>query len=126
MNFTPRSSAGLENYGWNLYEGSRRYEDGEAGPGELVFPVSEYGRDGGCTVVGGYVYRGPTRRAERGRYIYGDYCSGVIWSFRISGSAATDVRREPFLVGGGLSSFGENAAGELFAISLDGTIYRLT
>ena len=126
VNFTPRSSPGLENYGWDLYEGSRRYEEGEAGPGELVFPVSEYGRDGGCTVVGGYVYRGTTRRAERGRYVYGDYCSGIMWSFRISAGAARDVRREPFRVGGGLSSFGENAAGELFAISLDGTIYRLT
>ncbi len=88
VNFTPRSSQGLENYGWDLYEGSRRYEEGDPGPGELVFPVAEYGRDGGCTVVGGYVYRGTTRRAERGRYVYGDYCSGIMWSFRVSGGAA--------------------------------------
>ena len=50
----------------------------------------------------------------------------IVWSFRVTGGEARDLRREPFLVGGGLSSFGENAAGELFAISLDGTIYRLT
>jgi glucose/arabinose dehydrogenase len=125
VNFTPRESAGLENYGWNLYEGSQRFSEGTAGPGKLVFPVAEYDHDNGCTVVGGYVYRGPARPSERGRYAYGDWCSGTIWSFRISSGAATDQRREPIQVSS-LSSFGENAAGELFAISLDGTIYRIS
>jgi glucose/arabinose dehydrogenase len=126
IDFTPAQSPGLENYGWDLYEGSRRYEDTEAGPGELVFPVHEYGRSGGnCTVVGGFVYRGRSRPAERGRYVFGDYCSGVIWSLRVRSGAATAVRREPFRVSS-LSSFGEDAAGELYALSLDGVIYRLT
>jgi hypothetical protein len=71
------------------------------------------------------VYRGAARPAERGRYVYGDYCAGTIWSFRISGGKATAMRTEPIQVSD-LSSFGENAAGELFALSLDGTIYRLT
>ena len=126
VDFTPAQSPGLENYGWNLYEGSRRYESGRAGPGELVFPVHEYGRSGGnCTVVGGYVYRGRARPAERGRYVFGDYCTGIVWSFRIKSGAATSVRREPFRISS-LSSFGEDAAGELYAVSLDGTIYRIT
>ena len=82
--FTPRSSPGLENYGWDLYEGSQRFEEGEPGPGELVFPVFEYGRgSGNCTVIGGFVYRGKARPAQRGRYIVGDYCSGIVWSFRV-------------------------------------------
>ena len=125
VDFTPRGSPGLENYGWNRFEGSRRYEEGAPGPGQLVFPVAEYGRDDGCTVIGGYVYRGAARPAERGRYVYGDFCSGIIWSFRIAGGKATDLRREPFGIDS-LSSFGENAQGELFAVTLDGTIFRVS
>ena len=125
VSFTPRGSAGLENYGWDLFEGSRRYEERVAGPGKLVFPVSEYNHSRGCSVTGGFVYRGTARRSERGRYIYGDYCSGVVWSFRIAGGVATGLRVERFKVAS-LSSFGENAAGELFALSHDGTIYRVT
>ena len=99
VNFTPRSSPGLENYGWDLYEGSRRFEEGSPTAGELVFPVAEYSHGRGCSVTGGYVYRGSARRSERGRYIYGDYCSGIVWSFRIAEGAATDLRVEPFRVG---------------------------
>jgi glucose/arabinose dehydrogenase len=126
IDFTPAQSPGLENYGWDVYEGSRRFENKEPGPGELVFPVHEYGRSGGnCTVVGGYVYRGRSRPAERGRYLFGDYCTGIVWSLRIRSGAATAVRREPFRVSS-LSSFGEDSAGELYAVSLDGVIYRIT
>jgi glucose/arabinose dehydrogenase len=125
VDFTPRESPGLENYGWNRYEGPQRFDNRDLGPGRLVLPVASYGRDDGCTVVGGYVYRGSARRAERGRYVYGDYCSGIVWSFRISAGKATGQRREPFRVES-LSSFGENAAGELFAVSLDGTIFRIS
>ncbi len=125
VSFTPRNSAGLENYGWDLFEGSRRFEEKAAGPGELLFPVAEYNHSRGCSVTGGFVYRGAARASERGRYIYGDYCSGTVWSFRIAGGAATGLRVEPFRVDS-LSSFGENAAGELFAISHGGTIYRVT
>jgi glucose/arabinose dehydrogenase len=125
IDFTPAQSPGLENYGWDVYEGSRRFENKEPGPGELVFPVHEYGRSGGnCTVVGGYVYRGRSRPAERGRYLFGDYCTGIVWSLRIRSGAATAVRREPFRVSS-LSSFGEDSAGELYAVSLDGVIYRI-
>ena len=125
VNFTPRNSPGLENYGWDLYEGSRRFEEGTPGPGELVYPVAEYSHSRGCSVTGGFVYRGSARRPERGRYIYGDYCSGIVWSFRIAEGAATDLRVEPFRIDS-LTSFGENAAGELYAVSGGGTIYRVT
>ncbi len=126
VDFTSRSRlAGLENYGWDLYEGSQRFEDGEPGPGRLVFPVFEYSHEQGCTVIGGFVYRGRARPGERGRYILGDYCSGIIWSFRMSSGEAQGIRREPFRIEG-LTSFGEGAAGELYAASENGTIYRLT
>lgn len=125
VNFTPRRSPGLENYGWDLFEGSQRFENGRQGPGKLVFPVFEYGHDEGCSVTGGFVYRGSARASEQGRYVFGDYCSGTIWSLRIADGAADDVREEPFGVEN-LSSFGENAAGELFAVSHGGTIFRIS
>jgi glucose/arabinose dehydrogenase len=126
VDFTPRRSPGLENYGWDLYEGSRRFEEGEPGPGRLVFPVFEYGREGGsCSVVGGFVYRGKARPSELGRYIVGDYCSGYVWSFEVAGGDARGVRREPFRLEG-LTSFGEDVAGEIYAVTQGGTLFRLT
>ena len=126
VDYTPRRSPGLENYGWDMYEGSRRYEDTELASGKLVMPIFEYGRDdGSCTVIGGYVYRGKARPAERGRYILGDYCSGNVWSLRVRNGKASGVRREPFRLEG-LTSFGENAAGEIFATTEVGEIYRVT
>jgi glucose/arabinose dehydrogenase len=126
VDFTPRESPGLENYGWNLYEGSQRFEDGDPGPGKLVFPVFEYGRgSGNCTVIGGFVYRGKARPAQRGRYIAGDYCSGIVWSFRVRSGERTGLRREPFRIPG-LTSFGEDVAGELYVVEQGGTMYRLT
>jgi len=126
IDVTPKSQKGLLNYGWDVYEGSRQFEDKAPGPGTLVFPVYQYTHDnGGCSVVGGYVYRGKAAASERGRYILGDYCSGVITTLRMAGGKATAVRLEPFTIAN-LSSFGEDAAGELYATSLDGTLYRLS
>ncbi len=126
VDYTPRRSPGLENYGWDAYEGSRRHEDTDLGGGRLVSPIYEYAQEaGGCSVVGGYVYRGRARPAERGRYVFGDYCSGIVWSLRVQAGRATSVRRESFRIEG-LTSFGENAAGEIFAVTGDGLLYRLT
>jgi glucose/arabinose dehydrogenase len=124
IDYLPAASPGLENFGWDVYEGRSQFEDKPLGAGRLVMPVAQYSHSEGCSVTGGYVYRG-ANAALRGRYIYGDYCSGVVWSFRMSEGAATGLRVEPFRVAS-LSSFGENSAGELFAISQDGTIYRVT
>jgi glucose/arabinose dehydrogenase len=125
IDYTPRSSPGLENYGWDLYEGSHRYEDTPQGPGTLVVPVFQYTHEGGnCTVIGGFVYRGNARPALRGRYILGDYCSGDVWSLVVRGGEAKGVSRERFRIAG-LTSFGEDAAGELYATD-DSVVYRLT
>ncbi len=115
----------LWNYGWNVYEGRARFSPFELeGDGPLVFPVAVYGHDLGCSVTGGYVYRGADVPAMRGRYLYGDYCSGRIWSLALVGGRAR-VRTEPRRIDQ-LSSFGEDGKGELYAASLDGTIYKLT
>ena len=124
IDYTPRNSSGLENYGWDVYEGRAKFEDKALGPGKLVQPVAQYSHDDGCSVTGGYVYRG-SNASLRGRYIYGDYCSGIVWSFKLAGGKAMALRREAFKISN-LSSFGEDTAGELYAVSHDGTIYRLT
>ena len=125
IDFTPRDSPGLENYGWDVYEGTRRYESKPLGPGNLVRPVYEYTHGSGCSVTGGHVYRGKAKPGERGRYVFGDYCSGTVWSFRVVKGRAAGVRREAFTIAN-LTSFGEDAAGELYATSHDGIVYRLT
>ncbi|HEX4929870.1 MAG TPA: PQQ-dependent sugar dehydrogenase [Gaiellaceae bacterium] len=124
IDWTPKASPGLENYGWDVYEGTSKFEDKALGPGKLVQPVAQYSHDDGCSVTGGYVYRG-SNASLRGRYIYGDYCSGNVWSFKLAGGKATGLRREAFKIGN-LTSFGEDTAGELYAVSHGGTIYRLT
>jgi glucose/arabinose dehydrogenase len=124
IDYVPAASPGLENYGWDVYEGRSRFEDKALGPGKLVQPVAQYSHDNGCSVTGGYVYRG-SNASLRGRYIYGDYCSGIIWSFKIAEGKATGLRRERFKVES-VSSFGQDVAGELYAVSHGGTIYRLT
>jgi hypothetical protein len=87
-------------------------------------PVAEYSHDEGCSITGGYVYRGERIPAAQGRYFYGDYCSGTIWAVTPRGSRTSTPRRLPIEVSG-LSSFGEDAAGELYLLSLEGDVYRL-
>jgi glucose/arabinose dehydrogenase len=125
VSFTPRDSTVLENYGWDLYEGSKRYADGAPRRGVLVFPIVEYEHDTGCSVTGGFVYRGRALPAERGRYVFGDYCLGIVWSLRVVSGAADEIRTEPFRIVG-LTSFGEDTTGELYATSSNGVVYRLS
>jgi glucose/arabinose dehydrogenase len=124
IDYVARRSPGLENYGWDIYEGSSVYERKEPSRGRLVFPIAEYGRGQGYSVSGGFVYRGRVVPALRGRYLYGDFGSGTIWSLEVVRGKATTLRREPIRVEA-LASFGEDAAGELYAVSLGGTVYRI-
>jgi hypothetical protein len=119
IDFRPRAKLNrLANYGWRIYEGRARYAAGApSGPGELVWPITVYSHRQGCSVTGGYVHRG--------RYFFGDFCSGTIWSLRVQRGRATDLRKESEHIGQ-LSSFGEDAAGELYAVSLgSGRLYRV-
>jgi hypothetical protein len=113
-------------FGWNRYEGRARYGDEALVPGwRYVAPVYAYRHgDDGCSVTGGYAYRGTKVASAVGRYFFGDYCSGRVWSMRVVGGKATSVRREPFDVAS-LSSFGEDVHGELYLTSLAGPVYRL-
>ena len=125
---TPRQWRGLNNYGWRVWEGRSRYTPGQQTTrrGTLVFPIVTYSHSQGCSITGGYVYRGKAIPSLRGRYLYGDYCSGTVWSLRSSGGKLrSGPRREPFTIGN-LSSWGEDIAGELYATSTDGNLYKLS
>jgi glucose/arabinose dehydrogenase len=128
--FRPRAR-GLENYGWRVYEGNRHVYDNSRGlrrPSVLRWPIHEYSHGGGrCSVTGGLVGRGGgVPSGARGRYFFGDYCIGAVWSFRWAQGRKRGYRREPFTVPGNLSSFGRGANGAIYLISHNGgTIYRL-
>ncbi len=86
-----------KNLGWSAFEGTKRVGDGDDSltDGELVWPVAEYTHDEGCSVTGGYVYQGTKLPRLAGRYLYGDFCSGVLWSLKGAPEGApADVRRE--------------------------------
>ena len=124
------------NYGWNVMEGAHCFAGGRGlssllrrGPGEcdqdgLELPVVEYDREGGCSITGGYVYRGVRLPSLAGAYVYGDFCSGKIWAVRQEGGAVTEHR---LLVDSDLrlAAFGEGPEGELYMLSFDEKIYRL-
>jgi glucose/arabinose dehydrogenase len=116
----------LANYGWRIYEGRARYTRGSpTAAGDLVAPVSVYSHKQGCSVIGGYVYRGGRSPQSVGRYFFGDWCSGTIWSLRIKGGRAVDLHKEPDRIGQ-LSSFGEGSDGTIYAVSVgNGRLYRL-
>ena len=91
--------------------------------GDLIFPQLVYSHGEGCSITGGYVYRGSAVPAAKGRYFYGDFCSGTIWSFP-AGNGKTGAARVDGKIDQ-LSSFGEDGNGELYATSLGGSLYRL-
>ena len=113
------------NYGWNIMEGSHCYSPSTGcNQSGLTLPIFEYDHSQGCSVTGGYVYRGDQIPALQGYYIYGDYCSGNIWALAYDGSAVAENIR---LVDSGLSitSFGEDLAGNLYILDRQGGIYTL-
>jgi glucose/arabinose dehydrogenase len=114
-----KRGSGISNFGWNHYEGLHVYDASTplSSRGGYHPPVVEYPHAQGCSVTGGYVYRGKAIASAAGRYFYGDYCSGTIWSLKIAGGNARSVRVEPIKVDG-LSSFGEDSSGELYVMSV--------
>ncbi len=115
---------GLLNFGWDVYEGRAGFESKPLGPGRLVPPVAQYSHQVGCSITGGYVYRGAAVPAAGGRYFYGDYCRGTIFSLRLVAGIARQIRREPITVPN-LTAFGQDEAGELYLVSGNGVVYRL-
>jgi glucose/arabinose dehydrogenase len=119
---------GGENYGWRLTEGSQCYNPSSGcDRSGLTPPVYEYGHAEGCSVTGGVVYRGCRVPALAGSYFFGDFCSGLVRSFRLASGQASELRDWSSGLRGvdAPSSFGLDAAGEVYIVDYDGELYRL-
>jgi glucose/arabinose dehydrogenase len=124
VDLEPAGSGGGRNYGWNLREGNHAYNGGRK-PAGAVDPILEYSHtDGGVAVTGGYVYRGSRIPALRGAYLYADYADGRVKAARQDGGRIVE-RADLGIKAAPLSSFGEDADGELYALSLAGRLYRV-
>jgi len=122
----PAASTGGENYGWAIMEGDHCYKGITCNKTGLVMPVIEYGHGDGCSITGGFVYRGEAIPDLQGTYFYGDYCSGWVRSFVYRNGSATDAMSWPALdTKQQITSFGEDARGELYVVLAGGTIYRI-
>jgi glucose/arabinose dehydrogenase len=117
VNVVASNAAGV-NYGWPLMEGLACFNPTTNcnSSGSLILPVVDYTHAEGCSVTGGYVYRGSAIPELTGHYLYSDYCEGWLRSFRFTAGGATDHRRWPGIAVPGTVSFGRDAAGELYMI----------
>ena len=126
VNFQPADSRGGENYGWNVMEGAHCYKPPAAcGAQGLTLPIAEYDHSQGCSITGGYVYRGAVFPQLTGVYFFGDFCSGRIWGTRQAADGiwqTAELLQQPLAI----SSFGEDAAGELYVLDYGrGEILRI-
>jgi glucose/arabinose dehydrogenase len=115
------------NFGWSNLEATHSFDASHAltGGGRLVAPVVEYSHSLGCSITGGYVYRGPSIRGLDGRYVYADYCSGRMWTLARGSKTPIDVTTIGTAVGlRSPVSFGEGSDGTLYEVSGRGEIYR--
>jgi glucose/arabinose dehydrogenase len=124
VNFQGTSSLGGENYGWNIMEGSICYNAGSCNMAGLVLPVVDFDHSLGCSITGGYVYRGSSIPDLQGTYLYGDYCSGRIWGLKMDNNQW--VVNEFLDTVLRISSFGEDEVGNVYVADLStGIIYRI-
>ncbi|MCA1733491.1 MAG: PQQ-dependent sugar dehydrogenase [Acidobacteria bacterium] len=126
INVQAGGSRGGENWGWRLMEGMHCFDPlAGCNDGSLTLPVLEYGRSEGCSVSGGYRYRGSASPPLDGIYVYGDFCSGRIWGARANpnGTWTTELLLDTTF---SISSFGEDEQGEIYVADISGAIYRIT
>jgi hypothetical protein len=126
INFLAAAVSGGANFGWNILEGPECFLPALncVSPSAYSAPVAFYDHELGCSVTGGYVYRGPGNPGMQGRYFYGDFCSGRVWGLRRVGSeqVAELITRTDFSI----STFGEDEAGRLYVADYTtGTIHRI-
>ena len=128
VDFQPASSTGGENYGWRLMEGDSCYNPAtNCNDSTLTLPILVYDHTVGCSVTGGYRYRGSKNPDLYGLYLYGDYCTGLIWGAQedgLGGWNTTVLLDTNFLI----STFGEDESGEIYFAHLsatDGAVYQV-
>lgn len=123
INFQSADSSGGENYGWVHYEANRAYS-GQPEPEGHVRPVAAYDHSQGCSVTGGYVYRGQALTDLQGVYLFGDWCSGKTWAlYRDEADMwqMSEFINTPYQISG----FGEDEQGEIYVIDYSGSVYKL-
>ncbi len=113
------------NYGWNVREGLHGFALPRLGPPNRMDPAIEYDHSQGCSVTGGYTYRGRTMPHLAGAIFFSDFCSGWLRSFRWDGAHASDLREWNVGTLGSVASFGEDAEHELYVITHEGRILKL-
>jgi glucose/arabinose dehydrogenase len=127
VSLAPNAGRAL-NYGWRLMEGTLCFNpSNNCDPGGLTLPVVDYPHlSGACSVTGGYVYRGSVMPALSGTYFYADFCAGFVKSFRYRNGQPTEQTEWPFLSppGSFVTSFGEDAAGELYVLTQGGGLFK--
>ncbi|QCW78102.1 PQQ-dependent sugar dehydrogenase [Streptomyces sp. S6] len=124
IDWAPADSKGGENYGWSSMEGNHPFRGGME-PANHVPPVHEYDRSGlGCSVTGGFVYRGEAIADLAGSYVYSDYCDGTLRTLKIENGEVT-AEGDLGVQGGEVISFVEAGDGELYVLSIGGQIHRL-
>lgn len=125
ISVVPADEPGL-NFGWNELEGTHCYPSGSACEREgTMLPVIEYPRSQGISITGGYVYRGDSVPALRGRYLYADFGQDWIRGFRLEAGAAVGDARLQVEGVRQISSFGQDGRGEMYVVALSGEVYRL-
>ena len=125
IDFAAASSPGGENYGWKVMEGRSCFQPGpDCDSLRFTPPIAVYGRDEGCSVTGGYVYRGAAHPALIGAYVFGDYCSGNVWTLRRDAGGAWRLTLQGE-VDARITSFGEDEAGEIYITDDGGRVLRL-
>jgi glucose/arabinose dehydrogenase len=128
VNLQRAGSPGGQNYGWNIMEATHCLNSRDCDQTGLTVPVHEYDHSlTGCAIIGGHVYRGTAMPALRGAYVFGDYCTGRIWSLRREANGSwvrTQLLDAAFYIT--ISSFGEDESGELYLTDFySGSLYRL-
>ena len=114
------------NFGWNVTEGRHCYANAGCDLNGFTLPVLEYGHGEGCSISGGFVYRGAAIPDLQGHYFYADYCQGWVRSFRLQDGQAVELQQWPTLAPGGtIPSFGQDAAGELYVLTAEGRVFRI-
>lgn len=132
VNFQAAVSRGGQNYGWREREGTQATGLVPASGQAFVDPIFEYGRSDGGSIIGGYVYRGTAIDGLNGTYFYADFVSSRIWSFRYDGTSVQQHMERTAQIAAtagpisSITSFGEDAAGELYVVSIAGSIFRIT
>ena len=125
VNVAAADAAGL-NYGWNAWEGTMCYPSGTAcSPAGITMPVLDYDHANGCSITGGYVYRGALLPEVAGRYFYSDFCNGWLRSFVVVNGVATERLDWHVTPIGSIQSFGVDSRNELYALTSGGGVYRL-